>query len=314
MSTTTATFSGVIPPVVTPLTPAGEVDRPSLERLVGHLLNAGVDGIFALGSSGETVFLTDAQRDVALEVIVGATAGAVPVVAGAIEPTTPRVLERVRASERLGADAVVVTAPYYAIVGPHEIRRHLLAIAGQTDLPLLAYDIPVCVGRKLSNDLLLDLAKDGVLAGVKDSSGDDVAFRQLLLSLEDAGIEGFSALTGHEVMVDGMLLAGASGAVPGLANVDPEGYVRLHRLCAEGDWSTARKEQERLVRLFRIVDAADPATAAGATRGVGAFKTALHLLGVIDSPTVSLPMRGYDAEEIARVRAQLELSGLTVRA
>ncbi|MDF8262754.1 dihydrodipicolinate synthase family protein [Luteipulveratus flavus] len=314
MSTTTATFSGVVPPVVTPLSPAGEVDRGSLERLVHRQLAAGVDGLFVLGSSGETVFLTDAQRDVAIDVVVGATAGAVPVVAGAIEPTTPRVMERVRACERLGADAVVVTAPFYAIVGPHEIRRHLTAVAAGTHLPVLAYDIPVCVGRKLSNDLLLSLAQDGLLAGVKDSSGDDVAFRQLLLALEDAGVQGFSALTGHEVVVDGMLLAGADGAVPGLGNVDPDGYVRLHRACAEGDWATARKEQERLVRLFRIVDAADPATTAGATRGVGAFKTALHLLGVIDSPTVSLPMRAYDDDEIARVRMQLDLAGLTVHA
>ena len=312
MSTPTATFSGVIPPVVTPLTEGGDVDRASLERLVRHLIDGGVDGLFALGSSGETVFLTDAQRDAALEVIIGTAAGAVPVVAGAIEPTTPRVLERVAAAERLGADAVVVTAPFYAIVGPHEIRRHLVSIGARTDLPVLAYDIPVCVGRKLSNDLMIELASDGVLAGVKDSSGDDVAFRQLLLSVEDAGIEGFSTLTGHELMVDGMLLAGASGSVPGLGNVDPEGYVRLHRLAAEGDWATARKEQERLARLFRIVDAADPATAAGATRGVGAFKTALHLLGVIDSPAVSLPMRTYDDAEVARVRTQLELAGLTV--
>lgn len=310
--TTAAPFAGVIPPVVTPLTDDGEVDRVSLERLVHHLLSAGVNGLFPLGSSGETVFLTDAQRDVALEVVVGVTAGAVPVIAGCIEPTTPRVIERVRAAERAGVDAVVTTAPFYAIVGPYEVERHLRAVAAATDLPTLAYDIPVCVGRKLPNDLVLRLAAEGVLAGVKDSSGDDVSFRQLVLAAEEAGLDGFAALTGHEVVVDGMLLAGAHGSVPGLGNVDPGGYVRLHRSAADGDWTTAREEQERLVRLFRIVDSAD-LTAAGATRGVGAFKTALHLLGVIDSPAVSLPMRRYDAAETGRVREQLELAGLTVR-
>ena len=164
---------------------------------------------------------------------------------------------------------------------------------------------------KLSPGLLSQLAVEGVLAGVKDSSGDDVAFRQLVLAItERAPDAGFSLLTGHEVVVDAMMLAGASGSVPGLANVDPAGYVRLHRACVTGDWDTARVEQDRLTRLFRIVDAADPATAAGATRGVGAFKTALALLGVIDSNTVSLPMRALDADEAARVRAQLELAGL----
>lgn len=311
--TTPNAYTGVIPPVVTPLTDDGELDRASLERVVHHLLDGGVDGLFALGSSGETVFLTDAQRDLALEVIVHAAGGAVPVMAGCIEPATPRVLDRVRAAERLGADAVVVTAPFYAIVGPHEIERHLRAVAGATSLPTFAYDIPVCVGRKLSLDLLLRLAAEGVLDGVKDSSGDDVAFRQLRIGLDDQGDTGFSLLTGHELVVDGMLLAGASGSVPGLGNVDPAGYARLHAYADKQDWSAARTEQERLARLFRIVDAADPATTAGATRGVGAFKAALHLLGVIDSPAVSLPMRRFDPLETARVRDQLELAGLTVR-
>ncbi len=311
MTTPAPRFAGVVPPTVTPLTEEGEVDVDSLERLVERLLDAGVDGIFALGSSGETVFLTDRQRDRALETIVKTVGGSVPVLAGCIEPTTPRVLERAAASAALGADGLVVTAPFYAIVGPHETERHFRSIAAAVELPLLAYDIPVCVHTKLPVDLLTRLAADGVLAGVKDSSGDDVAFRQLVLSIaENAPDTGFSLLTGHEVVVDAMMLAGGSGCVPGLGNVDPAGYVRLHRACAEGDWAAARREQDRLTRLFRIVDAADPATSAGATRGVGAFKTALALLGVIAGNTVSLPLRPLDAGETARVRTQLELAGL----
>lgn len=304
-------FTGVIPPVVTPLTAAGAVDVASLERLLGRLLDAGCHGIFALGSSGETVYLTDAQRDLALETIVKTVAGQVPVIAGCIEPTTPRVVERAAASVTLGADAIVTTAPYYTIVGPHEVERHFRAIRGAVDGPLLAYDIPVCVHSKLSVDLVLGLAADGVIQGVKDSSGDDVAFRQLLLRVvEELPGSDFAALTGHEVVVDAMMLAGAAGAVPGLANVDPAGYVRLHEACVAGDWVSARVEQERLVRLFRIVDAADPATTAGSTRGVGAFKTALALLGVIESNAVSLPMRALQGDEVSRVRGCLERAGL----
>ncbi|MEU7933546.1 dihydrodipicolinate synthase family protein [Micromonospora echinofusca] len=311
MTTPAPRIAGVVPPVVTPLTEEGTVDVRSLERLVERLLAAGVDGIFALGSSGETVFLTDNQRDQVLETVVKTVGGAVPVIAGCIEPTTRRVLDRAEASARLGADGLVATAPFYAIVGPHEIERHFRSLASSVELPLFAYDIPVCVHTKLSTDLLTRLAADGVVAGVKDSSGDDVAFRQLVLRIaERAPDTGFSLLTGHEVVVDAMMLAGASGSVPGLGNVDPAGYVRLHRACVGGDWDTARREQDRLTRLFRIVDAADPATTAGATRGVGAFKTALALLGVIDGNAVSLPLRPLDADETARVRTQLELAGL----
>lgn len=311
MTTPAPRYTGVVPPAITPLTEDGAVDVASLERLVERLLDAGVHGIFALGSSGETVFLTDSQRDQTLEVIVKTVGGAVPVIAGCIEPTTPRVLERAEASRRLGADALVATAPFYAIVGPHEVERHFRAIAAAAELPVLAYDIPVCVHTKLSPALLTQLAAEGVLAGVKDSSGDDVSFRQLVLSVQDTGPQAdFSLLTGHEVVVDAMMLAGASGSVPGLANVDPDGYVRLHRACVAGDWAGARQEQDRLTRLFRIVEAADPATSAGATRGVGSFKTALALLGVIHSNAVSLPLRPLDSAEAGRVRGHLELAGL----
>lgn len=310
MNTPRPRFGGVVPPTVTPLTEDGAVDTASLERLVERQLEAGVDGLFALGSSGETVFLTDAQRDQALEVIVKTTGGAVPVMAGCIEPTTQRVIDRAHASQALGVDALVTTAPFYTLVGPYEVERHFRAIHAATDLPMLSYDIPVCVHTKIPVDMHLRLAADGVLAGVKDSSGDDVSFRQLLVRLADELPDAeFVTLTGHEVVVDAMMLAGASGAVPGLGNVDPDGYVRLDRACRAGDWAAAKTEQDRLTRLFRIVDAPD-ATAAGSTRGVGAFKTALTLLGVIDSNAVSLPMRPLDADETARIRGELELAGL----
>ncbi|ADU47475.1 dihydrodipicolinate synthase family protein [Intrasporangium calvum] len=308
--TTATPFHGLVPPVVTPLGEDLTVDVASLERLVARMIDAGVDGLFALGSSGETVLLDDAQRDLALEVIVKTADGRVPVIAGAIEPGTARSVQRARAAERLGAQAVVATAPFYVIVGPHEIERHFRSVAAAVDVPLFAYDIPVCVHSKLSNDLVLRLAHDGVIAGVKDSSGDDVGFRQLLVQVAAEGLSDFATLTGHEVMVDSMLLAGASGSVPGLANVDPAGYARLHAAVAAGDVAAARAEQERLIQLFRIVDAADPATSAGMTRGAGSFKTALHVLGVIDSNAISLPLRALDDAESGRVREVLESVGL----
>ncbi|MFI7054049.1 dihydrodipicolinate synthase family protein [Streptosporangium canum] len=301
-------FSGVVPPLVTPLTPDGEVDAPSLERLVEFLVEAGVTGLFALGSSGEAAFLTDARRDRALEVVVRAAAGRVPVLAGCIETTTARVIERAEVAAKLGADATVVTAPFYTRIHPLEIDRHFRAVRAAVDLPMFAYDVPVSVHTKLAVDQVLALAADGVVDGLKDSSGDDVGFRQVVLGA--AGLPGFSALTGHEVVVDAMMLAGADGAVPGLGNVDPHGYVRLVRACAEGRWADAKAEQDRLTRLFRIVDAASPETAGGSTRGIGAFKTALALRGVIAGGTVSPPMRELTADETRVVASHLDEAGL----
>lgn len=301
-------FSGVVPPIVTPLTSDGVIDVPSLERLVDFQIEAGVTGLFALGSSGESAFLTESQRDQALEVVIRAAAGRVPVLAGCIETTTGRAIERAQVAEKLGADATVVTAPFYTRVHPLEVDRHFRAVRAAVDLPMFAYDVPVSVHTKLSVDQILSLAADGIIDGLKDSSGDDVGFRQVVLGA--AGISGFSALTGHEVVVDAMMLAGADGVVPGLGNVDPHGYVRLIQACTEGRWTDAKAEQDRLTRLFRIVDAVDPATAGGSTRGVGAFKTGLALRGVIASAAVSLPMRELTTEETRGVAACLEEAGL----
>lgn len=308
MKPRTAPFSGVIPPVVTPLTADGTVDTVSLERVVRHLVDGGVDALFALGSSGEVAYLTDDQQDTVLDVVVKTAAGQVPVLAGAIETTTNKVIERARSAAAKGVEAIVATAPFYTRTHPTEIDRHFRQIAAACELPLLAYDIPVCVHSKLSRELVLALAVDGVLAGVKDSSGDDVSFRQLALDLR--GQSGFALLTGHEVVVDAMLLGGADGSVPGLGNVDPRGYRRLHDAAARGDWDAARAEQDRLARLFRIVEAADPADASGTAAGLGAFKTALAVLGVIAANTVSPPMRPLTAEETGRIAAILEETGL----
>ncbi|GAB3486265.1 dihydrodipicolinate synthase family protein [Nocardiopsis coralliicola] len=308
MTRNAPTFTGVIPPIITPLTGEGEVDAASLERLAGHLADAGVSGLFALGSSGEAAYLTDRQRDTVLRVVSSAAAGRVPVLAGCIETTTPRVVERARAAAQAGADAVVATAPFYTRTHPSEVERHFRHLRAGTGLPLLAYDVPVSVHTKLDAGMLLDLAAEGVIDGVKDSSGDDPGLRDLVIGARE--IPGFSVLTGHEAVVDAMMLIGAHGAVPGLGNVDPHGYVRLLQACARGDWAEAGREQERLIRLFRLVGAADPATAGGSTAGVGGFKCALALLGIIDDPTPALPMRPFTAEETERVRRCLKEVGL----
>lgn len=301
-------LAGLVPPIITPLTAEGDIDTASLERLVEWLLDAGISGLFALGSSGETVYLTDQQREHVLDVVVRTTAGQVPVLAGAIEPSTARVIDRALTWQKVGADAIVATAPFYTRTHPAEIERHFRLIHSAAMLPLLAYDIPVSVHVKLSTDLLLGLAAEDVLAGVKDSSGDDATLRETIIGAQT--MREFSILTGHETMVDAMMLAGVDGAVPGLANVDPHGYARLLRLCATQNWPGAKIEQDRLARLFGIVRAAPPATASGSTAGLGAFKTALAARGVIATNTMSPPMRNLDAEETIIVREHLEQAEL----
>lgn len=308
MSTDTTTFSGIIPPIVTPLTLEGEVDTKSLERLLSLQIEAGVDGLFVLGSSGEVGYLTDAQRAQVVQTAIGHVGGQVPVLVGVNDMTTNRVIAVAEQAREAGADAIVATAPFYAITDAAETATHFRSIHAAVDLPLFAYDVPVRVHSKLNPAMLVELGREGVIAGVKDSSGDDVSFRMLLR--QSAGLENFAVFTGHEVVVDGCLLMGASGAVPGLANVDPHGYVRLWRAAQAGDWAAAKAEQDRLTDLFSIVLAPTPGRVSAGAAGLGAFKTALALRGVIAGNTMCAPMLSLDESETATIKVVLERAGL----
>lgn len=305
-------LTGVIPPVCTPLTPDLEVDVPSLERLVAFLLDGGVDGLFVLGSTSEVAFLPDGHRARVLETVTALVGGQVPVLAGVIDMTTLRVAEHAEAAVKAGCDGIVATAPFYTRTHPAEIERHFRLIAERVDVPLYAYDLPVSVGVKLGQAMLLELAAEGVLAGVKDSSGDESGLRRLLVARRGLGEQAaaFSMLTGSELTVDAALAMGADGVVPGLGNVDPQGYARLYRLCLDGDWDAARAEQERLLRLFDLVDVADPARIGRGSSALGAFKAALHLRGVIACPVTAPPQLPLVDTEVAQIRRLLDAAGL----
>lgn len=303
-----ARLTGVVPPVCTPLTPDLEVDVPSLERLVAFLLEGGVNGLFVLGSTSEVAYLPDPHRRTVLETVTRAAGDAVPIIAGVIDTTTLRVLAHVQDAAKAGVDAVVACAPFYARTHPAEIERHFRLVAEHSDVPVFAYDLPISVHSKLDPGILLQLAAEGVLAGLKDSSGDDGGLRRLLVARPPDSP--FSVVTGSELTVDLALIMGADGAIPGLGNVDPHGYARLYRLCRQEDWRAARTEQERLLRLFALVDAGHPTRMGRGSSALGAFKAALQLRGVIASAVTAPPQIPLDDAEITVVRRHLENAGL----
>ena len=300
-------FSGVVPPVVTPDTPDHQLDVVSFERSINRLIEAGIDGLFFLGSSGEVVFATDERRDQIVREAVRIVDHRVPVLVGIIDTETERVLEHGRRALALGADALVATASFYALGGPADIEEHFRILHQELDAPLFAYDIPVCVHTKLPWKMLARLGAEGVLAGVKDSSGDDVSFRYLVQENEKNG-HPLTLLTGHEIVVDGALLSGADGSVPGLANVEPEGYVRMWKAAQEGNWAEVKREQDRLNEISHIFDVTSGVQGYGA--GVGAFKCALNLMGIFDSDQMPRPVKPLDGQNREAIKQVLIANGL----
>ncbi|MCA9833848.1 MAG: dihydrodipicolinate synthase family protein [Thermomicrobiales bacterium] len=303
-----ANFGGVVPPICTPFTDSGEIDTASLERLLRYLIDGGVTGIFALGTTSETGALTDAQRTQVIETTVATVAGEVPVIVGALASATNVVIEYAQQAQTLGVDAIVALSPYYHKFSEGEIANHFRAVKAAIDIPLIAYNIPQMIGTELSSANVVTLAKEGVIAGVKDSSGNEASFRASVLNTR--GIQGFSVFTGGEITVDYSMFAGAAGIVPGLGNVDPAGYRRLYDAAITGDWDAARNEQERLVKLFAILSQATPGRVGISSGVIGGYKTALREMGVIDSNAMAVPFQPLNVEEATKIRAILVEVGL----
>jgi 4-hydroxy-tetrahydrodipicolinate synthase len=303
----TTVLRGVVPPLCTPLTEDGAVDRRSLARLCEFLIGAGVDGLFVGGSTSEVALLDDEQRFEALAGAVEAAAGGVPVLFGAIATGTSRTASLADRAARMGATAIVATAPFYIQPHPDEIVEHFRLLHERVDLPLVAYDIPSAVHVRLHPQTVVELARGGLIAGFKDSSGDMAGFRAVL-----AGTRGlpFASLTGSETLADLAVAAGGDGLVPGLGNVDPHGYVRLFRAAASGDAAAAGAEQERLTRLHQIIEVADRGRIGHTAAALGSFKAALAARGVIERADTCPPLGRLTGEEVRAIRKILVEAGL----
>ena len=305
----TAALRGVVTPLVTPLTDTGELDEDALGRVVDEQLGAGARAVFVGGSTGEVALQPDAVRRRVVEVAVAAAAGRAPVIAGAMDTGTLRVVGHAVAAVEAGAAAVVAAPPFYIAPGVAEVVRHYELIAAAVEVPVVAYDIPAATHSPLPLAALARLAQQGTIAAFKDSSGDLAGFRRALAALRGTGV---TALTGSEVFADVAVQLGASGIVPGLGNVDPNGYPAILRAVEAGDPAAAAAEQERLIALFAIIDVADRSRIGFTAGALGAFKAAMWLRGVLDSPRTFAPLSPLTDAEIDRIREILIRAGLTV--
>lgn len=300
-------LGGVIPPIVTPLNADGTVDVSSLRRLVDFQVAAGVNALFVLGTGGEGPYLTGRSRDIALNVVVEQTAGRVPVLAGISDVGTARSLEHLAAAQAAGADAVVATPPFYGEVTQAEIAEHYRRLHAATPLPLIAYDIPSKVHAKITSATTSALAHEGVIAAVKDSSGDEDGFRSVIELTAD--VTGFAVITGSDQIADAAFLQGAKGMIVGLGNVDPHGFVRLYEACVGQDWVRAYSEQTRLRALRRITGVAGGRISSFSAT-IAAFKSAMVARNIIASDGVQPPLLPLIDGERRLVAELLKAAGL----
>jgi 4-hydroxy-tetrahydrodipicolinate synthase len=298
---------GIVPPLVTPLDASGDVDTRSSHRLVDYLLDAGVHGLFVLGSSGEAASLDSDERAAVIRTVVEAARGRVPVLVGVSDTAPRRILRHIGMAAELRADAVVASPPYYYVSSQAEIEEFFRALSQKSTLPVIAYNIPALVKVGIEAGTVYRLAQEGVIRALKDSSADLSATREVFLQVKQ--LPSFAVLTGLEFAVDAALAMGLHGAVPGLGNVAPRHYVEIYDAVQGAELDRARALQERLISLFRITrQGLRGQSHSGAA--LAGFKAALKLLGVIATSRTHEPLQGLTETEEERVKAVMEETGL----
>lgn len=245
-----AALRGVVPPLISPLAEAGEVDEVAIGRLVDHVLAAGCSGLFVLGGCGEGAWLTSGQRGAVVRAMVRATAGRAPVLAGVMLPATGPALDAARQAAAEGADALVVGSPYYDEVDGALQERHVAAILDAVPLPVLLYNIPQATHNPLAPATVARLATDPRVLGIKDSAGDLQAFQEFLAVKSHR--PAFRVLQGNEPVASSSLLLGGDGLVPGMANFAPSLFVALHRAAAAGDAALCASIQAEITDLWTL--------------------------------------------------------------
>lgn len=212
---------GVIVPLLTPFNDDGEVDYSATRRLIDHVINGGVDGIFVAGTTGEFTRLSEYQRHALFNEVTEYVSGRVPVYAGVSDTNRPQVLRHIKAASKSGVDGLVLSLPFYfPLTDPGEINNWFTGILSETaDLPWLAYNIPGNVGASIPPEIIGEIKP--LLHGFKDSGPDATGMRAYIEALGGKG-RTVSYLCGNEALFAEGLSMEVDGLVPSLANVFPE--------------------------------------------------------------------------------------------
>ena len=247
----------MIVPVITPVNRSDGVDKTAFRRQLRRLVKAGVHGIFVGGSAGEGPLLTDAEWRRMVETARDVVGDEVPLLAGVMDTSTRRVLDKLAVLRHAGYRYAVLTPTFYLATKTSREHLRLFAAAREAagDLELIAYNIPACTSSVLAVDTVCTLARRGWVRCVKDSAGDLPAMKELIRRGHKLGL---SVLSGDEATAGAALLAGADGIIPVCANVEPETFLALYQAGAAGDREGVARQMRRVNKLRAALVLAGP--------------------------------------------------------
>jgi 2-dehydro-3-deoxy-D-pentonate aldolase len=295
--------SGIVVPIPTLFDERGRLDEAANARHVEWLISQGVQGLFALGTTGEFTSLGRDERRTMAELVVRTARGRVPVLVGCGSPWTEEAVAYAEHAEEIGAAGVAVVLPYYWIPPDRSIYEHYRLLAIGTRLPVYIYNFPALTGRNIPPALVLRLAEEHpTIAGIKDTI-DSVAHIQQLITTVRPARPDFVVLCGMDYHLLNTLLLGGDGAVPGTANFAPGPLVDIYRAVTQGRLTdAAERARTHLNVIPRLFTADAPAFVV--------VKEAMAIAGLIPHATTRPPALPLTEDERRALRRGLEALGI----
>ena len=317
----TSDIKGIIPPVITPMNndPEQTVNHQALREQVERLLAGGVHGIFPMGTNGEAYALSFQEKEEILATVIDQVKGRVPVYAGTGCITTAETIRLSKRAEEMGADALSIITPSFALASQKELYDHYVAVAKHTQYPLteyiqqkfgmhytqdvILYNIPARTGNKLLPETVQALCRDVEnIVGAKDSSG-DIENLKAYIRLTRELDKDVAILAGNDGAILTCLKEGGAGGIAGRANIWPATVAKIYDCFKAGDLEGAQAAQDAIAILQQTFKYGNPNTI---------IKTAValqgHNVGKCRAPFNYVPEEGLDA--IKKVLAENAAKGL----
>jgi 4-hydroxy-tetrahydrodipicolinate synthase len=266
-------FKGTGVALVTPFLEDQQVDYPSLERLINHVITGGVDYLVVLGTTGESATLTASEKAQVLKACVAYNKGRVPLMLGLGGNATQKLIDEIEQTDFYGVAGLLSVSPYYNKPTQEGIIAHYRALADASPVPLVLYNIPGRTMSNLSAATTLALSHHPNIVGIKEASGNLEQCMQIAFSMP----KDFLLLSGDDLLTKPMQSIGGSGVISVLANAIPATFKTL----VEGNESSSQQAAYSLLKLNGLMyEEGNP---------VGIKNLLLHL-GIIQTDQVRLPL------------------------
>lgn len=302
MTTGCTHLRGIVPPLITPLLGNDTLDTESLERLIEHLIDGGVHGLFILGTTGEEQSLSYRVRNEMIRETCRINAGRLPVLVCVTDTSIVESVNLASVAANAGAVAVVSAAPYYFATGQPELAEYYEDMLPQLPLPLFLYNMPSHVKVNFSPSTICRIAENDKVVGLKDSSANLPYFQSVMYKMRRQRPD-FTMLMGPEEVLGESVLMGADGGVCGGANMFPRLYVNMYEEASKGNLERVRQLQQLIMQVSTSIYNVGQ----HGSSYLKGLKCACSLLGIIRDDFVAAPFHKFNSPERAKIARALEM-------